>query len=288
MNNEQLIFIAAAIIMALFTLYFVALPLFRNKNNNNSEHTNQADAALDVLREQLDELESEHYLTARDPETMSAHKAELELRALQEGTEVAANADYSPSRLWAASSAAFIVAATVIGYMAWGEPTAITTANTVSIQQQMAALDSEEAIKQMVNSMANRLNAESGTPQEWAMLARSYIVLAEYENAVQAFNKLDPAQVPDAGVLADWAEAIALQHAQITPDSEAMAFNALKIDNNHIKALLIVGTAAYERQDYVNAVAYWKKVIDQTPEGEMMPLRTIYDHAVAEAAQQAQ
>lgn len=263
MSQNLLLFIVLAVLMVLLACFFVVLPLWRQQEKPTAKHadgsTEQAAVALAVLSEQLDELDAEAAAGLRDAAAISRDRAELERRALEEGMASPAAPDRRPARTWGVVVAGFIVLASVLGYWRWGEPAGLIPAN---VQAPPSATDAD-AIRQMVDGMAVRLKQGKGSPKEWVMLARSYVVMEDYDNAVAAFSNLIADDIPDADVLADWAEAIALQSTKVNPESERMALHALTIDPDHIKALLLAGTAAYEREDYVQAVNHWQKVLDQ-------------------------
>ena len=50
-------------------------------------------------------------------------------------------------------------------------------------------------------------------------------------------------------------------------DGEPMALlqRALKLDPANLKALALMGTAAFDRKDYKGAIAYWEKVVQAAP-----------------------
>lgn len=260
MSQTQIMFIALAGLMVLVTCFFVVLPLLRHRSDKDTDGAReQAAVALAVLKEQQAELDAETALGLRDPAAIASDRAELERRALEEGMAIPAAPDRRPAKGWAGVVVGFIMLLAVLGYLRWGEPDGLIPNN---VQAPPSATDAD-AIRNMVDGMAARLKQGTGEPKEWVMLARSYVVLEDYDQAVAAFNHLVAEDIPDADVLADWAEAIALQHTKVTPESERLALQALQVDPDHIKALLLAGTATYERDEYALAVGHWQKVLDQ-------------------------
>lgn len=278
MNSLQIGFIILALLMVLASVYVLLCPLLKT-DDQAGDATDQASVALAILHEQFLDLEANSALGVRDKAVIDRHRAELERRVLDEGRTDRSAPDASPSRVWAGVVAVFVVSMSMVGYLGWGEPAALVPA-----QSQVTHADGDDdAIRQMVDGMAARLAQQSGSAPEWIMLARSYIVLEDYDMAVSSFNQVGDAALADADVLADWAEAVALQNNGVDAASEALAFKALGVDARHVKALLIAGTAAYEREDYAAAVEHWQKVLDQYPEDDMMVLRDTVAQARAQA-----
>jgi len=75
----------------------------------------------------------------------------------------------------------------------------------------------------------------------------------------------------DAQLLADYADALAMaQGRRLQGEPEKLIARALAIDPLNVKALLLAGTAAFNRNDYAGAVRHWERVLGAVPgESEM-------------------
>jgi hypothetical protein len=70
----------------------------------------------------------------------------------------------------------------------------------------------------------------------------------------------------DAHLLAEYAEALALATGgSLRGRPSELLARALKLDPNFPDALVLAGTAAYEREDYAAAAAYWERLLKQLP-----------------------
>jgi cytochrome c-type biogenesis protein CcmH len=54
----------------------------------------------------------------------------------------------------------------------------------------------------------------------------------------------------------------------VSGEAERLVKRALALDPNHMKALALAGTAAFQQQDFVKASAYWEQVLAQVPPAE--------------------
>jgi cytochrome c-type biogenesis protein CcmH len=260
MTEALPLFIAIAILFVAVSLAFVLPPLLgwgRFRGSGKAQQAAQATMALAVLREQLDELEAERAAGRINQAAWRRDRDELERRALDEGHAGTDPVRQGPAVAWAAGLVAFICIFSIAGYVVLGEPAALDAQNRAAPER----TDQSAAMAQMVQSLAARLAQNSGEPQEWYMLARSYMVLEDHARASAAFERLAQLQPADPDTLADWAEAVALEHNGVVERSEELARQAMALDSNHVKALLLAGTASFERGDYAQAASLWEKIL---------------------------
>jgi len=119
-----------------------------------------------------------------------------------------------------------------------------------------------------IEKLAERLKQNPNDVQGWKMLARSYLMQERFSDAAGAFEHLTSINPKDAGVWADYAEALALANGQNLAGKPTEAINrALQIDPNNHKALDLAGTAAYQGGDYQKAIEQWQKLLKLLPAG---------------------
>jgi cytochrome c-type biogenesis protein CcmH len=118
----------------------------------------------------------------------------------------------------------------------------------------------------MIDAMVEALKKQPADPQGWAMLARAYAYQHQYQDAVRAYTKAMELTPKDARLLADLADAMAMNNGRRL-DGEPLKLieRALQIDPKEIKALALAGTAAYDHQEYAKAVGYWERAIKANP-----------------------
>jgi cytochrome c-type biogenesis protein CcmH len=124
-----------------------------------------------------------------------------------------------------------------------------------------------EQIEEMVAKLAERMEQNpDADPKGWVMLARSYKAMGRYEEATRAFGKAGRLVDEDAHLLAEYAEALALSTGgSLRGRPSELLARALKLDPELPDALVLAGTAAYEREDYAAAAAYWERLLKQLP-----------------------
>jgi cytochrome c-type biogenesis protein CcmH len=109
----------------------------------------------------------------------------------------------------------------------------------------------------MVAKLAARLEAAPDDADGWALLARSYYALERFPQAIAAYGRAVKLRTDDANLYADYADALAMTRERRF-DAEVLALigQALKVDPDHPKALLLAATAAAGRGDQRSATAY--------------------------------
>jgi cytochrome c-type biogenesis protein CcmH len=120
---------------------------------------------------------------------------------------------------------------------------------------------SAEQISAMIDKLAARLKENPTDAVGWGMLARSYSVLGRNDEAVDAYAKAAELNKNDAGLLVDYADALAVKNNRtLAGEPMKLIDRALKLDPRNIKALAMAGTYAYDRKDYRTAVKFWEQV----------------------------
>jgi cytochrome c-type biogenesis protein CcmH len=101
----------------------------------------------------------------------------------------------------------------------------------------------------------------------WVMLAKSYSVLERYDLALPAYrNILRLGGGDDAGILADYADALAATGNGVFPDEAGkLLTDALKLDPDHIKTLWLAGHWKNQAGDRTAAIAYWEHASSLMP-----------------------
>lgn len=249
-------FIAMAAAMIVVALAWVLPPLVRRRARSESPSRRQTNLA--VLRDQQAELEAELARGAITREHYERAGSELERRVLEEVDEPAAAAAAVPDGRWVAGIvAAAIPLAAALLYFQIGNPGAMTAAGGDPEGHGATA----QQVEQMVARLAARLEAKPDDAEGWYMLGRSYYVMGRFTEAVNAFERAVKLQAEDAGLYADYADALAMsQDRRLDGRVLALIDRALKLDPEHPKALIMAATAALQRKDYRVAVGYLERI----------------------------
>ncbi len=249
-------FIAGAVILIALVLALLLRPLLRRNPGESSPARAQINAS--IYRNQLAELEIDLANGIIDPAACAQARRELERRALED-TQDEQPAASPPARWPAVALILLIPAAAALTYVALGTPVAMLDMKEQHTQ-------TVERIHQMVADLAQRLEREPGDLRGWAMLGRAYKTMDRLPEAIQAFERAGTALDEDPQILVDFAEALALADKDnFQKQGVQLIERALKIDPNHLPALVFAGSAAFDRADYRIAIRYWQKVLAHLP-----------------------
>ena len=121
-------------------------------------------------------------------------------------------------------------------------------------------------IQAMVARLAARMRDNPEDADGWVMLARSYAVLGRFPDSALAFERAAERRPGDANLLADYADVAAMaQGKRLQGRPETLIARALAADPNHVKALSLSGTLAFEKGDFEGAVAQWRRILALVP-----------------------
>ena len=227
-----------------------------------------------ALRKQLQQLAELHTRGALSDAAYQESRAKLERRLVDlvmsaPGAAAEPSSVRVPGKLLSLLAVAVLVIAAA-GYWWTGSPERVAEAvpanEGASAPAGQPHAMSFEQIATMADKLAERLKAQPDDADGWAMLARSYTVLGRHPEAVAAYKKAVDLQADDAGLLADYADALATQNQrQLSGEPARLIARALKLEPDNLKALALAGTEAFARKDYAAAVKHWDRAVQVGP-----------------------
>jgi cytochrome c-type biogenesis protein CcmH len=255
-------FIAWAI--TLLVLGLLLWPLLKRQASLKME---EGEKPLSVYRQQFAELEQDLKNALLTDEQYQESKRELERRLLDE-TEAAEAT--SPALVWPVNSRAVGVALAVIIpiisgllYWEWGNQQAIILASVSSPMVQSRsdyAHQTSEGLDALSERLKKKLEQNPNDGVGWALLARSYVEIGRHADALPMYEKAMKLIPDDPQMLVDYADALGMLHGRkLAGKPEQLIQQALKIDPNHIKALMLAGTVAFDRKEFGQAAQYWER-----------------------------
>jgi cytochrome c-type biogenesis protein CcmH len=249
--------IAAALTVA--ALLFLLPPLLRRRATPPDSRV-AANAA--IYREQLDELAADLQRGAVTREEFERASREVEHRIVAEHAGGApAPAAHRPAFAAALALGLLLPLAVVLGYLQLGNPGALDGAGPDA-----AHAVSPEQMESLVERLAQKLQQTPEDAEGWMLLGRSLSVLQQYERAAQAYARAAQLFPGDAGVLADYADTLAMaQGRRLAGEPFAIIKRALAADPSHVKALALAGSAEFERGDHAAAIGYWERALKVAP-----------------------
>ena len=249
------VFIGIAALMTLLVVAWLVYPLLhpQHKHAVSAERLN-----IDIHRDQLKALEADLARGVISQPDFEATRDELQLRLLDD-TDPIDTPTVQRGGFWQTRRTAWLVGlatpALAIGiYIQLGAPTAIDRVVPAAVDEQQ--------VKQMVDSLAAKLQANPDNPKGWAMLARSYKVLGQLEDAKAAFEKAGDYVHTDPDVLLDYAALLGmLNGSKLEGPSAQMINEVLTLNPDHPSGLMLSGISAYQRADYATAVKQWERLL---------------------------
>jgi cytochrome c-type biogenesis protein CcmH len=283
-----LVFWFIAWAMTLLVLGLLLWPLLKRQESSKK---NEGEKTLSVYRQQFAELEQDYKNALLTDEQYRQSKRELERRLLEEtGPAEAA----PPARVWPVNSRAVVVALAVIiptvsGLLYWtlGDPLAITHPSA-SVPTAQGGSDKAQQTSEGLDALSERLKKKlEQNPNDgvgWALLARSYVEIGRHADAVPMYEKAMKLIPGDPQLLVDYADALGMLHGRkLAGKPESLIQQALKIDPNHVKALMLAGTGAFDRKEFGQAAQYWERAGANLPADAEAEVRQELLSGIAEA-----
>lgn len=179
-------------------------------------------------------------------------------------------------RRWQTAGLLVVLPAVTVGlYLHLGAPT---------ILQELALTEAQSSydVEGMVKALEDKLKATPDDAEGWYELGRAYIAFNRYADAEEALRK-SAAQAPqDARILAQYAEAIALGQNSLDGRPLELIRAALEISYEDEKALELAGLAAFQKENWAEALHYWRRLL------QLLPKETEQHDAIAQAVRTAE
>ena len=255
------VFLVIGALLVAGAVLFVVPPLLRRglRTGATRDAVNVA-----VYRDQLRELEADLRAGTLAADQHERARSEIEARLLADvggGDAPAQSPRHTRAAALALGLAVPICALAV--YVAVGNPRALLPQGPDGGSSHGLSAQQFEAL---VSRLAARLKDNPEDAEGWMMLGRSYAALGRYGEASEAYAKAAARMPRDAQLLADYADALAMaQGRTLQGEPEKIILRALTIDPDNVKALLLAGTAAFNRNAYPAAIRHWERVLGLIP-----------------------
>jgi cytochrome c-type biogenesis protein CcmH len=268
-------FVVVAGLLTVLALGFILPPLLVRRTigqDNAAMRTDEVNLA--VLRDQLRELDNDLAQGIIDASAHESARHELAQRVAQDvaandgGGKASGNGAGARGQAFFLSVAVIAVAASLYAYL--GNPAGLDPLQTAAPAANKAGAPqmSNEQITAMVAQLAERLKGKPDDTKGWAILARSYASMGRFAEANQAYAHLLELMPNDPAILTDAADAMAMSQGQsLVGEPEKLLLRALIQNPKEIKALILLGSAQFERHDYAAALASWQAMEVLLPPG---------------------
>ena len=260
------VFIVLGALLVAVALLFVVPPLLRRGPRPGATRD---DVNIAVYRDQLRELDADLRVGTLAQDQHEKARREIEARLLADvGKQEAPAQAPRSSRAAAIVLGVAVPLCTVAVYLAVGNLGALAPDAGRNVAQHGM---SEQQFEALVTRLAVRLKDNPEDAEGWMMLGRSHAVLGRFVESAEAYAKAAARMPRDAQLLADYADALAMAQGRILRgEPEKILARALAVDPLNVKALMLAGTAAFNRNDYSGAIRHWERILDTVPgESEM-------------------
>ena len=271
----MLVFLVIVSAMVVVVLAMLLKPLLHPQVSVTADSNLERRA---VFRQQFEELEQDKLNAILDDAQYAQAKSELERRMLDEvGVAPVSIGKSLPDRRLALILLLLIPIAAAFIYLKIGSFSSVATPDVMAhlpTSSQQAAQQSALAddIEPLLQALRNKLKDHPQDGAGWALLGRSYLEIKRFDEAVKAYEKAEKLIPDDPQLLADYADALAVNgHA---PDGlpEQLVLRALKLNPKHVKALMLAASIAFDHKDYAQAINYWGQLEQVLPAGsEWLP-----------------
>jgi len=270
----MILFWLICLALTAIALAFVIPPLWQ-RNSAAPEHSD-AEANIEVYRDQLSELKADRDNGSIGLEQYSIERDEIERRLLEDVASSPSKSELKAfpigGRRFAYALALAIPVLAAGLYFKIGSPDVITA--SAAMPSRPAApnrgMRSQQDIEANVDALAKRLEQSPNDANGWRMLGRSYLTMEKYKEAADAFARVSALKPDDADSLADYAFALGMANGQrLRGQPQELIDKALKLDPENPKALELAGTAAYEAKNYTEAIGYWERLLKKSSDAEL-------------------
>lgn len=207
-----------------------------------------------------------------DAEEFERRQAALHAELLTEGVAV------EGKRWWMLGLAAGVIALG-IGVYAWkttssapapASPPPMMSALPTAPAAPAAQANSGGDLKAMSVRLAEKLAKNPTNGEGWGLLAQTYVELRQYKEADAAFAKAAALGKLDARQLAEWSDAhVVANDGKWDKTARDILARAMALDDKLLKVLSLAGSEAFDRADYKQAIAHWKKMRQLAPADSM-------------------
>ncbi|MBA3033999.1 MAG: tetratricopeptide repeat protein [Gammaproteobacteria bacterium] len=134
----------------------------------------------------------------------------------------------------------------------------------------------------MVRALEDKLKATPNDPEGWYALGRAYIAFSRYADAEEVLRKATTQAPKDARIIAQYAEAMALKQGSLDGRPLELIKAALEISYEEEKALELAGLAAFQKENWAEALHYWRRLL------KLLPKATEHHEAITQAVKTAE
>lgn len=246
-------------LLLLAALSFLLIPILRGHRRQQEQDRTALNVAL--YQERIDALAAQQASGVLDDLQLSQgrHEAARELLADTEGAE--------PARQRQLGKALPLLAAVLVPLLALGLYLHFGAADKVALTQEFA--QAPKSMEEMTARLERVVQAQPDSAEAVYFLGRAYMAEQRPAEAARTFERAVAMAGRQPELLGQWAQALYFAaDKRWSAQLQALTDEALKADPNEVTSLGLRGIAAFEGERYQEAIAYWKRLLAQLPQGD--------------------
>jgi len=115
----------------------------------------------------------------------------------------------------------------------------------------------------MISQLEKKLAQTPDDMEGWVMLARAYKVMSRWDDAERAYDHAKPLLEKNASLLAELADVLLQKTNNFAGRPHELIVQALQLEPDNGKALLLAGAEALAGKNYAAAIGYWERLQTQ-------------------------
>lgn len=246
-------------LLLLAALSFLLIPILRGHRRQQEQDRTALNVAL--YQERIDALAAQQASGVLDDLQLNQGRDEAarELLADTEGAE--------PARQRQLGKALPLLAAVLVPLLALGLYLHFGAAYKVALTQEFA--QAPKSMEEMTARLERVVQAQPDSAEAVYFLGRAYMAEQRPAEAARTFERAVAMAGRQPELLGQWAQALYFAaDKRWSAQLQALTDEALKADPNEVTSLGLRGIAAFEGERYQEAIAYWKRLLAQLPQGD--------------------
>lgn len=252
-----LIVVALLIVWRIFT---AAHNTIGAENENIRQETN-----ITLYHEHLSQLDNDLAEGSIEQDSYVQLKAELDKTLLQDA-KLSRNSvveKQQKSWMWPAAIAFAIVSFSLYSYMILGAYPQLNSPVAINESDAHSELNPEQMLAFRLQKLQREVKNDPTNSQAWFSLGQAYISAGEFDNAIEAFDRVMKQVGEHAELLGPKAQAMYYKNdQQINSDIQVVIDKALALDSLDASTNILLGMDSFSNRDFAKAVQYWETVLN--------------------------
>jgi cytochrome c-type biogenesis protein CcmH len=132
--------------------------------------------------------------------------------------------------------------------------------------QQLLQARGQHDVDSMMAALEAKLKTNPDDTETLYVLGRSYLALRRHAEAETTLAKAARLAPKEARMLSQYAEVLAMNHnGNLQGEAAPLIEQALELDPEDEKALELAGLAAFQREEWAQAVHFWRRLLKRLP-----------------------